>query len=95
MARKAKYLEIEDFFIKNIEDGNYELNQLLPGEIELCEKFSTSRMTVNKAMTNLSNKGYIRRVPGNGSFVDDAYTNIGIISDPIQRQSMMKSRPSE
>ena len=75
MSRKAKYVEIEDFFIRNIENGNYKLNQLLPSEAELCNEFATSRMTVNKAMTILSNKGYIRRVPGNGSFVDDAYSN--------------------
>ncbi len=73
MGRKAKYSQIEDFFIRNIENGTYVLNQLLPSEADLCDTFSTSRMTVYKAMTNLSNKGYIRRVPGNGSFVDDAY----------------------
>ncbi len=55
MGRKAKYLEIENYFIQNIENGNFELNQLIPRETELCDKFGTSRMTVNKAMTNLSN----------------------------------------
>lgn len=88
MVRKAKYIEIENYFITNIESGNYELNQLLPSELELCQQFSTSRMTVNKAMTNLSTKGYIRRVPGNGSFVDDAYANDAIKTDPIQQHSL-------
>lgn len=86
MVRKAKYVEIEDYFIHNIENGNYELNRLLPSEAELCDQFSTSRMTVNKAMTNLSNRGYIRRIPGNGSFVDDAYNNPK--SDLIQKHSL-------
>ncbi len=86
MIRKAKYVEIEDYFIHNIENGNYELNRLLPSEAELCDQFSTSRMTVNKAMTNLSNRGYIRRIPGNGSFVDDAYNNPK--SDLIQKHSL-------
>jgi DNA-binding GntR family transcriptional regulator len=86
MVRKAKYVEIEDYFIHNIENGNYELNRLLPSEAELCDQFSTSRMTVNKAMTNLSNRGYIRRIPGNGSFVDNAYNNPK--SDLIQKHSL-------
>jgi DNA-binding GntR family transcriptional regulator len=86
MVRKAKYVQIEDYFIHNIENGNYELNRLLPSEAELCDQFSTSRMTVNKAMTNLSNRGYIRRIPGNGSFVDDAYNNPK--SDLIQKHSL-------
>ena len=86
MGRKAKYIEIEDFFIDRIENGYLELNQLLPSEAELCDEFSTSRMTVNKAMTNLSSKGYIRRVPGNGSFVDDAYINPK--NDLIQKHSL-------
>ena len=86
MGRKAKYIEIEDFFIDKIENGYLELNQLLPSEAELCDEFSTSRMTVNKAMTNLSSKGYIRRIPGNGSFVDDAY--IDPKNDFIQKHSL-------
>ena len=79
-------MEIENYFIQNIENGKFELNQLIPSESELCDRFDTSRMTVNKAMTNLSNKGYIRRVPGNGSFVDDAYCNSR--SELIQKHSL-------
>ncbi len=69
-----KYIEIERFFIDKIENGEFLPDQQIPSEAQLCEQFSASRMTVNKAMTNLSQKGYIRRVPGNGSFVSDAYS---------------------
>lgn len=73
MTRTAKYSEIESYFINSITSGQLKTGQQLPSEMELCSQFGVSRMTVNKAMTNLLNNGYIRRIPGNGSFVDDTY----------------------
>ena len=74
MKSSPKYVEIEQYFISKIENGELLPNQQIPSEVQLCDQFSASRMTVTKAMTNLSNKGYIRRIPGNGSFVSDEYS---------------------
>ena len=86
MKRSPKYVEIEQHFINRIKHGELLPNEQIPSEASLCEEFSASRMTVNKAMTNLSNKGYIRRVPGNGSFVCDKYYELD--SDIIQQHSI-------
>lgn len=68
------YIKIENHIIEKIKDGTYKVNDKLPTESQLCEQFGVSRMTVHKALSNLADKGYIKRIPGSGSFVK--FTNI-------------------
>ena len=63
------YKEIRADLIQEIVDGKYS-NKQLPTEVELCEKYKVSRMTVNKALTMLVHEGLIRRTPGKGTFVN-------------------------
>lgn len=69
MHQKTKKEVIEQFIIEQIDSGELKENQKLLTEKELCLKFSVSRMTVNNAMNNLVDQGYIVRIPGKGSFV--------------------------
>ena len=63
------YKEIRADLIREIVEGNYD-NKQLPTEAALCERYSVSRMTVNKALTMLVHEGLIRRTPGKGTFVN-------------------------
>jgi DNA-binding GntR family transcriptional regulator len=63
------YSRIEAYITEGIESGAFQDGARLPTESELCQMFSASKMTVNRALTNLSQKGLIKRVPGKGSFV--------------------------
>lgn len=63
------YKEIRADLIHEIVQGDYS-NKQLPTEIELCEKYQVSRMTVNKALSMLVHEGLIRRTPGKGTFVN-------------------------
>lgn len=63
------YQDIIDFIQGNIRTGVFPKGSLLPTENELCKMFSTSRMTVRKALDILANKGEIHRIKGKGSFV--------------------------
>ena len=65
----AKYKQIEDHFIQLIESGALKYGDQIKTEEQLCQEFGCSRMTVNKAMNNLNQRGYITRAPGKGSFV--------------------------
>ncbi len=72
MANKEKvyhYEKIQNYIIENIKNGTLKRNSMLPREDDLCQMFGVSRMTVNKALSNLADQGYIRRVKGTGSFV--------------------------
>lgn len=62
------YLDIYKQLLKNIEDGKYP-NGKLPTEKETAEQYQVSRITTKKAFELLVGQGYIRRIPGRGSFV--------------------------
>ncbi len=45
------------------------LETMIPNEIDIAQKFDVSRMTVNKAIKNLVDEGYLKRVKGQGTFI--------------------------
>ncbi len=65
----ALYQQIKDFVARNIQDGSWKAGDRLPSENDLVQQFGVSRMTVNRALRELLEKGRIRRVAGVGSFV--------------------------
>lgn len=87
MKKKSipKYIEIENYFISKIENNELNFGDKIPTEMELCDIFDVSRMTINKALTRLSNKGYITRNRGVGSFV----TNKSLKKDISNRVESM------
>lgn len=70
MARTTpRYLQIARDIINQIQKGNLQPGDQIMTESQLCDMYQVSRMTVNKALTTLVEKGDIRRIPGKGSFV--------------------------
>lgn len=63
------YEEIKQYIIDNIKDGTFPIGKKLPSEQEIIEQFSTSHMTVNKALVALADAGYIKRIKKKGSYV--------------------------
>ena len=64
-----QYERIKTFILDGIEDGEWPAGSLLPSENQLAEKFSLSRMTVNRAIKELESDGFVERVRGKGTFV--------------------------
>ncbi len=54
---------------KQIEQGHYEINDLLPTEKELSSLYSVSTITAKKALDLLKEEGYIVRKPRKGSII--------------------------
>ena len=67
LAIKNKYETIHDEILHGILSGVYD--DKLPGEMELAEFYDVSRVTVRKALSELTEEGYITRSAGKGSFV--------------------------
>lgn len=65
----TKYEEIQNCIIDKIERGLYKADDKIPSESELIREWGVSRITVTKALTELTLCGYIYRVQGKGSFV--------------------------
>ena len=63
------YMEIYQDFHKKILEGLYKEGDMLPPETEICKQYLVSRITVQKALHKLTEKGLITRIPGKGTFV--------------------------
>jgi GntR family transcriptional regulator, arabinose operon transcriptional repressor len=64
-----KYRQIFENLKDAIGSGSYQTGQRLPSEAELGKMFSTSRLTVNRALRELQLSGLIERRVGSGSYV--------------------------
>lgn len=65
----ALYRQLKEYIAKGIQTGRWAVGARLPSEHELVAQFGVSRMTVNRALRELTGEGRIVRVVGVGSFV--------------------------
>ena len=65
---------------KSIDDGKYNIGDLLPSENDLCVTYNTTRLTVRHALRELIERGYIVRHHGKGSIVSERKNSLGILS---------------
>jgi len=63
------YEQIKQHVMAGISDGSYRPGEKIPSENELVTTFGTSRLTVNRALRELSSSGVLKRVHGVGTFV--------------------------
>ena len=65
----SKHRVVYRYILDGIRTGEFRPRQKLPSDHELSQKFSTSRMTVIRALNDLQTEGYVSRRAGSGSFV--------------------------
>jgi GntR family transcriptional regulator, histidine utilization repressor len=63
------FQRIKTFVLEKIESGAWAEGTAIPAEEALAKTFSVSRMTVNRALRELSDEQVLRRVQGSGTFV--------------------------
>lgn len=63
------YSQVKDFIRGMIETRQWLPNTRIPSENEIVKTFSISRMTVNRALRELTMEGLLRRLHGVGTFV--------------------------
>ncbi|MFN3901667.1 MAG: histidine utilization repressor [Alishewanella aestuarii] len=85
----AKFAEIKEFMLRQIESGAWPEHSRVPSENELAEQFSVSRMTARRALQELTEQGILYRTQGVGSFVaalksQSSLLEIRNIADEVQ-----------
>lgn len=88
-APKPQYQKLKHYILRHITNGDWPPLSRVPSENELVVKFGVSRMTVNRALRELTDAGVITRVQGVGSFVagpkaESAMFEVRSIRDEIQ-----------
>lgn len=63
------YQRIKDYILENIHAGSWREGDLIPSEHELVRRFNVARMTVNRALRELTGEQVLTRVQGAGTFV--------------------------
>lgn len=63
------YKQLTAHLRASILSGEYPVNSRIPSEQELCERYRISRVTVRKALSELTAEGMLERHQGKGSFV--------------------------
>ena len=65
------YERIKTLILSQIASGGWAATQRIPSENDLVRLVGASRMTVNRALRELTDAGYLTRVQGVGTFVAD------------------------
>lgn len=70
-AHAPLYERIKELILTRIASGDWTSAQRIPSENELVRQVGASRMTVNRALRELTAAGYLVRLQGVGTFVAD------------------------
>lgn len=77
---QARYLQVKSHLLQLVHDGVLKPNSRVPSENELVDSLGVSRMTVNRAVRELADDGYVVRVAGVGTFVADARPHSDVLT---------------
>src|SRR5690554_2418523 len=68
-SRIPLYYQLLDVIEEKIRNDTWPRGEQIPAERELCEMFGVSRITVRKAIDELTRSGKLTRIQGKGTFV--------------------------
>lgn len=66
---KPLYEQVKDHIMDHIQSGAWAPDTRIPSENQLANEFSISRLTVNRALRELSDAGHLVRIQGVGTYV--------------------------
>lgn len=68
-SSKPLYRQVEADIKSKIVSKVYVAGEKMPTENELSEQYNVSKITIRKAIQNLSDEGYVKKVQGKGTFI--------------------------
>ncbi|MCZ7569751.1 MAG: GntR family transcriptional regulator [Ardenticatenaceae bacterium] len=92
------YYQLKQILLRQIQNNDIPAGEPLPSEKDLQERYDVSRITVRRALSDLTAEGYLSRQAGRGTFVlhpkvqDRSETLGGFIDDLIAQGFSVESR---
>lgn len=83
MDKTPMYQYIMNDIKRKIESGELKPHDPLPTQIDLAKEYNTSEITSRRALSDLVQEGYVYRIRGKGSFIQENPT-AGTASKPIR-----------
>ncbi|MDF3917838.1 histidine utilization repressor [Salinicola salarius] len=68
-APRALYQQAKRYVMARIDSGQWSPGDMIPSENQLVSELGMSRMTVNRALRELTHEGYLERTSGVGTFI--------------------------
>ncbi|MBK5239896.1 GntR family transcriptional regulator [Clostridium sp.] len=90
-----KYVIIQNYIIDKISQGDFVIGDKLPSENELSVMFNVSRVTSNKAVSELNILGIVERIRGKGTFVKFTNEDFLGMKHTLSKSSKISSEISE
>ncbi len=75
---KKLYLQLAEIIKQEVDTGRMEIGSQLPSEDALCEEFNISKAVVRQALAELVREGYLRKVQGKGTYIDQPIHDDGL-----------------
>ena len=66
-----RYEQIAEILERKIQDGEWQIGQKIPGELELAKEYHVGRSTVRETLNILQQKGIIDKRHGSGTYVKE------------------------
>lgn len=73
------YEQLKNCIREKILAGDWPMDHRIPSENDLVRDFGASRMTVNRALRELTEAGWLRRVQGQGTYVSHSRTQLELL----------------
>jgi GntR family histidine utilization transcriptional repressor len=74
-----RYRQVKDFIVERILAGDWPSGHRVPSERILTEDFHVSRMTVHRALRELTAEGWLTRAQGAGTFVAEQKPQLALL----------------
>jgi GntR family histidine utilization transcriptional repressor len=68
---QALYQQVKKYILDRIQSGEWPPEKRVPSENQLVKQLGVSRMTVNRALRELTSEGHLVRIHGVGTFVKE------------------------
>lgn len=78
--KELRYERVKQFITDKIMSGEWHAGDRVPTEQELVEQFGMSRMTVHRALRELTAEGLVKRQAGNGTFVSNERPSLDLVA---------------
>lgn len=90
-----KYVIIQNYILDKINKGEYAIGDKIPSEKELSTMFNVSRITSNKAVSDLEVMGIVERIRGKGTFIKSNNLNSNDFSHVLSKSFKISSEVSD
>jgi GntR family histidine utilization transcriptional repressor len=74
-----RYRQVKDFIVERILAGDWPTGHRVPSERILTDDFQVSRMTVHRALRELTAEGWLTRAQGAGTFVAEQKPQLALL----------------